>query len=98
MKRKTLLGALTALAMLGSGCAYMHVQMPLDTSFSNTRIGPKTGRASMHSVCWLVAWGDAGAKAAAEEGGLKVIQYADQEYLFVLFGLYSRATCVVYGE
>jgi hypothetical protein len=47
---------------------------------------------------WLVAWVDAGTKAAAKNGDIVVIKHADQEMLFVLFGLYFRITTVVYGD
>ena len=58
-------GLLAALALIGSGCAYMHVQMPLDTNFDNTQLGAKEGRSNAYSALWLFAWGDAGTKAAA---------------------------------
>ena len=48
-----------------SGCAYMHVQMPMGTNFDNTQLGTREGRSDSYSILWLVAWGDAGTKAAA---------------------------------
>ena len=89
---------LAALALIGPGCAYMHVQRPLDTNFDNTQLGVKEGRASAYSVLWLVAWGDAGTKAAATQGDIKIIRHADTAVNAVLFGLYSRITTVVYGD
>lgn len=85
-------------ALVFQGCAYSHIQGPLDTDFDQTVLGEKTGRAHTRSVLWLVAWGDGGTRAAAENGGITTITHADFEYLVVLFGLYARVTTVVYGE
>ena len=66
--------------------------------FSNHGFGSKEGRASNLSILWLFAWGDAGTKAAADNGDISVIKHADQEFMAVLFGLYFRVTTVVYGD
>jgi hypothetical protein len=87
-----------ATSLLFSGCAYMKVQRPHDKNFDNTELGTKEGRASFKSIAWFVAWGDAGSKAAANNGGITVIKHADVEYYAVLGGLYSRITTVVYGD
>jgi hypothetical protein len=81
-----------------SGCIYSKAITPLDENVENTRIGKKTGRASVHIVAWMVAWGDAGVEAAARNGGLEVINHLDTERQIVLFGLYSRITTIAYGE
>lgn len=98
LPRMVLHGLALVVVVTVSGCAYMHVQVPLDTNFDNTQLGAKEGRASAFSLLWLVAWGDAGSKAAATQGNLKVIRHADTEVQSVLFGLYSRVTTVVYGD
>jgi len=85
-------------ALLTSGCLYSNIQRPLDKDLQNTDLGSKEGRASNRSILWLFAWGDAGTKAAAENGDISVIKHADQETLVVLFGLYFRVTTVVYGD
>ncbi len=90
--------ALLFLAVLSAGCAYSHVQGPLDTDFDHTVLGSKIGKAHTHSVLWLVAWGDGGTKAAAEQGKITTITHADFESLVILFGIYTRVTTVVYGE
>jgi len=97
---KKVLKCLAIVALIGmlQGCIYAHVQHPLDTNFEETRLGSKIGHASSHSILWLVAWGDAGTQAAAEEGGLKVINHADTETTLILFGLYTEVTTVVYGD
>ena len=97
-KTRWLLLALAALWLSSSGCAYMHVQAPLDTNFDATQLGSKEGRSHSYSVLWLVAWGDAGSKAAARQGGITTIRQADTEMKSVLFGLYTRMTTVVYGD
>ncbi|MGP8153648.1 MAG: TRL domain-containing protein [Smithella sp.] len=86
------------LLLFFSGCAYMNVQRPLGTEFNKTELGTKTGEASSHSVLWLFAWGDSGTKAAAENGGINIIRYADAKYFVVFFGLYSRVTTIAYGD
>jgi hypothetical protein len=97
MIRKTVL-LMCLVALLTSGCLYSNIQRPMDTDFHTTDLGSKEGRASNLSILWLFAWGDAGTKAAAENGDISVIKHADQEVLFVLFGLYFRVTTVVYGD
>lgn len=97
--RQAVFGAVAAVClMLANGCAYMHTQMPLSVEYHKTELGTKVGRASSYSVLWLVCWGDAGTKAAAEQGSIKVIDCADREVKVVLFGLYTRVTTVVYGD
>jgi hypothetical protein len=91
---------LTALlvAITLSGCVYSNAITPLDENVDETHIGSKTGRASVHIIAWLVAWGDAGVEAAARNGELEVIHHLDIERQVVLFGLYSRITTIAYGD
>ena len=84
--------------LLISGCFYMKTQQPLDVNYDTTDLGSKIGRSNQYAVLYLVAWGDAGTKAAAENGGIKVIKHADREVFSILFGLYTRVTTVVYGD
>lgn len=85
-------------ALLAPSCAYGNFGHPLDTNLDATRFGDKSGEASIHSVLWLVAWGDAGTKAAADQAGITTIRHMDQRTLYVLWGLYYRNTTVVYGD
>jgi hypothetical protein len=99
--RRSLLARAACVVMatvLAGGCVYVDVQRPLDTNFEKTELGAKEGRASSRSVLWLVAWGDAGSKAAADDGGIEIITHADREVFSILGGLYSRSTTVVYGN
>jgi len=93
-----LLALALTLSFSVQGCIYSKVQRPLDENFDQTRLGSKTGRSHFQSVLWLVAWGDGGTKAAAENGGITTIRHADTEYTLILFGLYTRATTIVYGD
>jgi hypothetical protein len=102
---------LAACALASSGCAafysapvvpaaaglYMNTKAPLDTHFDPTELGDKTGKASVRTVLWLIAWGDASAAAAAQDGGIKTIRHADYEFLSVL-GVYQSFTTVVHGD
>jgi hypothetical protein len=88
---------LLSLSLLG-GCVYTHVLAPYDTDLNKTSLGQKQGRASMESVLWLIAWGDASTSAAAKQGGLTTVNHMDREYLNVIFGLYTKTTTIVYGD
>ena len=81
-----------------SGCVYMKVQRPHDKNYDKTELGAKVGKSELKSILWLFAWGDAGTKAAAENGGITVIRHADVEYYVILLGFYTRLTTVVYGD
>jgi len=102
MKNRWLHHSLAALPIvlmtLGSGCAYLHTQRPLSVNFNKTEVGTKEGRASSYSILWLVAWGDAGTKAAAQNGHITVLEAEDTEVLAVLLGCYTRMTTVAYGK
>ena len=89
---------LTAAGLLQAGCVYTHVQVPLDTNFDKTELGTKKGEADIHSVMWLVAWGDGGTQAAAKAGDIKVIRHADSELHLYLFGVYAKLATIVYGD
>lgn len=81
-----------------SGCIYGNVVTPLDTDVAETELGSKVGKASIHSILYLFAWGDAGTEAAARDGDIHVITHLDEEYRIVLFGLYTRNTTIAYGR
>jgi len=98
MKNRTVLLCVVLAMFLLSGCVYTHVLMPYDTNLDKTVLGQKQGKAATESVLWLVAWGDASTNAAAKQGGITTISHMDREILFVLFGLYSKTTTIVYGD
>ena len=81
-----------------SSCLYSNTRFPLDEDLWETRLGDKEGMASNHSVLWLFAWGDAGVKAAAKNGGITKINHMDMGVQMYLFGAYVRRDTIVYGE
>lgn len=98
MKNLTRMLLLPAAALTLSGCVYTNIRLPLSKGFRDTRVVTKSGEASIHSVAWLVAWGDAGLQQASANGGMETLEYADRSFLNILFGLYFRNTTVVYGH
>jgi hypothetical protein len=88
---------LLSISMLG-GCLYTNVLAPYDRDLNKTSLGQKQGKASMESVLWLVAWGDASTAAAAKQGGITTVNHMDREYLNVIFGIYTKTTTIVYGD
>jgi hypothetical protein len=96
---KSLRAMLLLLPLLAApGCLFANFKTTLDEDFDKTSLGPKRGEASAQAFLWLVAFGDAGTQAAAEEGQLAIVNHADKEILSVLFGLYYKETTIVYGE
>jgi hypothetical protein len=98
MKTVKLIAALVVAMVLTTGCLYTHVMTPYDTNLDKTVLGQKTGKASMQSVLWLFAWGDASTAAAAKQGGLATVNHMDKEFLNIIFGIYTETTTIVYGE
>jgi hypothetical protein len=95
---KPLNALVVALALLAPGCVYGNFGQPLDTNLQETTLGSKRGEASYHSLLWLVAWGDAGSRAAAVDGQITTLRHMDQRTLYVLWGLYLKQTTIVYGD
>ena len=86
------------LVSLFSGCIYSRIQIPLDTNFDNTELGTKEGRSTCRSLGYLFAWGNAGVRAAAMDGDIKIIKHADRETMILFFCLYTQLTTIVHGE
>ena len=89
---------LAAICLAMSGCLYLDTKVPLDTDVNVTRLGPKTGTSTVHSVIWIVAWGDGGTAAAAKNGGITTITHLDSRVQQYLFGIYTRVDTIAYGE
>ena len=106
MKRLSAFSLLLGLlACSGCGLIYTNIRSPYSyrsaaPSEVKAAAGDEivSGKACDRSVLFLVAWGDAGTKAAATQGNIKIIRYADSEVKSVLLGLYSRVTTIVYGD
>jgi len=81
-----------------TGCMYSQVRVPLSSEFRSTKTVNKSGHATARSYCWMVALGDAGLQAAAANGGLKTMEYADVENLNICAGLYMSRTTIIYGN
>lgn len=97
MRRPLPLLSLALAGLLTSGC--IHTRTPYDENLDRTTLGDKTGEAHWQSVLGLFAWGDAGTKAAAQDGGLTVVNHADVETFAIFFGLlYLKRTTIVYGD
>jgi hypothetical protein len=77
---------------------YANIVFPLDSDVNETKLGTKVGTASSYSILWLVAWGDSGTAAAARNGKMTTVRHLDQELESVLFGAYTRATTIAYGD
>ncbi len=98
MKPVALIITLALAAIVVSGCLYSHVTVPLSTELDKTDLGHKRGESSTYSVLWLFAWGDAGAAAAAKNGGITNMRHMDRKINIILFGLYTSTTTIVYGD
>ena len=98
MKIVNLFAGMLVVTFLMTGCLYTHVLTPYDTNVNKTVLGQKTGKASMHSVLGLVAWGDASSAAAAKQGGISTLNHMDRELLNIVFGIYMESTTIVYGD
>ena len=90
--------SITICSLFLSGCLYLNTTTPRDINLAETQLGDKVGESSLHAVLWLVSWGDAGTKAAAENGGITIINHADRRTRVYFFGAYARSTTVVYGD
>jgi len=95
LKKMFILGALL---LSLNGCLYSNVRFPLDDDLWETKLGDKIGTSSNYSILWLVAWGDAGVKAAMENGGITKASQMDMGVKSFLFGAYIQRDTIVYGE
>lgn len=91
-------GGMRAPVMPPMGVIYTGVAAPLDIDYKESGLGEKHGKASVQQVLGLVAWGDASTEAAAKNGQITVIDHADYEFLYVVLGIYSKYTTIVYGQ
>ncbi len=108
MHKKLGLVTLTSSLMLVAGCltapftppmgfVYSNVDAPLSIDHNRSAITSKRGEASSVCVLGLVSVGDVSTQAAAQNGGLKTIQYLDYKY-FNILGIYQKTTVIVHGE
>ena len=90
-------GFYTAPVVPPTAFVFTSIAAPMDVQFDETATGTKRGEASTTNVLGLVSFGDASARAAAQQGGITVVKHADYEFLSVL-GIFSRFTTIVYGD
>ncbi len=82
----------------GQGIAFSNTTAPLSVEYGGTpAAGLRTGEASASNVLGLFSFGDCGIRAAAEEGGLRTVEFADYTNFNVL-GIYQSTTVTVYGR
>jgi hypothetical protein len=94
-----LTGCVTAPVVPPLAGIYTNIEAPLDlNSAGGKTIGPKRGEASTIAVLGLLAVGDAGVKAAAQQGGIVRVNHLDYHFRSYLFGAFARYTTVAYGE
>ena len=94
----SLVGCVRAPFVPPQGYVVSNIKAPLDVDFNDTDMsGLKQGSAKVTNVLGLFSFGDAGAKAAATEGGISTIVHADYKHLNVL-GIFQQTTVIVYGK
>lgn len=82
----------------GQGIVFSNTTAPLSVEYGNTvATGLRTGKASASNVLGLFSFGDCGIRAAAEEGGLRTVEFVDYTNFNVL-GIYQETTVTVYGK
>lgn len=85
------------------GAVYTHFQAPLDANFDSTPVCEKQGKAQSRYIALPIYWGlsvafdDSMIAKAAENGGLKQVEYADYEIMNIL-GIYTEFTVHAYGK
>ncbi len=100
--------ALCLAALLASGCysapvmpplgaIYADVKAPLTAEAEKPSITEQKGEATSESILGLIAWGDCSLAAAAKDGKLTEIEYADYAFMNVL-GVYQKFTVVAHGK
>ena len=111
MKKVLPLAALAACALF-TGCAFgpsapftpaeglffNATTAPLNVEYGNTPIvGLRSGAASSSNILGLFALGDCSITAAARDGNLATVEYAEYSN-FNLLGIYQKTTVTAYGK
>lgn len=75
-----------------------NVTAPLTTEFTEADVaGLRSGESSAINILGFVSVGDCGIRAAAEDGGLKTVEFADYSDFNVLC-VFQKTTVRVYGH
>ena len=83
------------------GLIYTNVKAPLKTDLRGTNFNTNNGQAQTVTFqygIWSFSVGDSSAKAAMMNAYIDQADYADYEYVNVLFGLYESVTVITYGQ
>ncbi len=80
------------------GLMFARLNGPISNNFdAGAVVTMKKGTATSENVLGLVSVGDCSLSAAAQDGNIRKIHYADYQFENIL-GVYSKFTTVVYGE
>jgi len=79
------------------GLIYAQFKAPMSSELNGVKMGSKSGTAESTSILGWIALGDCSITAAAKNGNIQTINYADYEYMNVL-GVYQSFKTTVYGE
>jgi hypothetical protein len=104
MKKISFIVLVLFAAVMLNGCAtpypmgmiYTEIKAPVAAGEGGMSYS-KVGTAKATSILGLVATGDCSIKAAAANGGIKVIKYVDYDAKNTL-GVYGEYTTTVYGD
>lgn len=105
MKKSLAIIALSVLVLSGCTTApfsppqtliYTDFKAPLTTEFNNTDLGSKMGTSSSFSFLGLFSIGDVSISAAAKDGRIKTVKYADYSHFNILF--FQKTSLFVYGD
>lgn len=80
-----------------AGIFFTNTTIPLTATGAKVAVN-KVGYASSYSIFGLVTFGDAGVKAAAENGNVGEIAYVDSNFVAFPFFVFTVNTTVVSGN
>jgi hypothetical protein len=83
------------------GYLFTQVKSPLTVDYNQTQVGGSQGEAEAYYVGLfyysILAWGDSSVEAAAKNGGITKVEYADYEHLNVL-SIFKKTKVIVHGS
>lgn len=88
---------MSSCAILGTGMVYEGTTEPHSVTSNPISSNTKVGRSNYVSVLGIVAVGDGGINVAAKNAGITKISYVDVQKTNI-FGLFTKAETIVYGE
>lgn len=90
-------GCLSAPFMPPLGGIYSAIDAPLSVDHNRSVVTTKKGESSAVCILGMFSFGDVSTQMAAQNGGLKTIQYLDYTYFNVL-GIYQKTSVIAHGE